>query len=63
MDFILSKIEKTKEDHLLNCEIGNPERKVNYGLAKAIIKKRKRANPWLNRDVLNNYKRLKERAE
>ena len=63
MDCILSEMEKTKEDRLLNCEIGTTERKVNYGIAKAIIEKHKRANPWLNRDVLNNYKRLKERAE
>jgi hypothetical protein len=59
MDCILNEIE----DYLLNCEIRTIESKVNYGLAKTIIEKHKRANPWLNRDVINNYKRLKERAE
>ncbi len=39
------------------------ERKVSYGIAKEIIEKHKAANPWLNRDVLNNYKRLKTNAK
>ncbi len=30
MDCILSEMEKTKEDRLLNCEIGTTERKVNF---------------------------------
>ena len=29
----------------------------------AVIKRHKEANPWLNRDVLNNYKRLKNKEK
>jgi hypothetical protein len=37
------------------------ERKLSYGLSKSILEKHRQANPWLNRDVINNYKRQKER--
>jgi hypothetical protein len=30
-----------------------------YGVMNDVIKKHKIANPWLNRDKLNNYKRSK----
>jgi hypothetical protein len=49
MDCILSEIEKAKGDELMNAQIGATERKVSY--------------PWLNWDILNNYKRRKEKAE
>jgi len=63
MDCILSEIEKAKGDELMNAQIGATERKVSYGISKSVIEKLKRANPWLNWDILNNYKRRKEKAE
>jgi len=63
MDCILSEIEKAKGDELMNAQIGATERKVSYGISKSVIEKHKRANPWLNWDILNNYKRRKEKAE
>jgi hypothetical protein len=39
------------------------ERSSTYGLMTAIISKHKIANPWLNRDKLNNYKKSKARKK
>jgi hypothetical protein len=61
MDCILAELEKAKEKQLLSGEIGTTERKLSYGLSKSILEKHRQANPWLNRDVLNNYRRRKER--
>ncbi len=62
MDCILNEIDKVKDEH--SCIISNDtaSRAQSYGIAKNIIEKHKRANPWLNRDVLNNYKRRKENS-
>ncbi len=49
---------KSKEERIISSESAT-ERKVYYGIAKEIVEKHKGANPWLNWDVLNNYKRLK----
>ncbi len=62
MDCILFEIEKSKEERIISSESAT-ERKVYYGIAKEIIEKHKAANPWLNRDVLNNYKRLKTNSK
>ena len=62
MDCILAEIEKSKEERILSSDSVS-ERKVSYGIAKEIIEKHKAANPWLNRDVLNNYKRLKTNSK
>ncbi len=61
MDCILDELEKAKGEQILSCEIGTTERKLSYGLSKRILEKHRLANPWLNRDILNNYKRRKER--
>ncbi len=63
MDCILSEIEEAKKDSLLNCSIGTTERKISYGVSKSIIDRHTEANPWLTRDMLNNYKRRKERLD
>jgi len=63
MDCILRELEAAKEKQLLNGEIGTTERKLCYGLSKAILESHMKANPWLNRDVLNNYKRRKEKID
>jgi hypothetical protein len=63
MDCILCEIEKAKGDQLMNAQIGTTERKVSYGISKSVIEKHKRANPWLYRDILNNYKQRKEKTE
>ncbi len=59
MDCILSEIEKVKEERFINTSDGTTSRLLSYGVTKDIIERHKRANPWLNRDVLNNYKRKK----
>lgn len=63
MDCILRELEAAKEKQLLNGEIGTTERKLCYGLSKAILESHMKANPWLNRDVFNNYKRRKEKID
>jgi hypothetical protein len=63
MDCILSEIEEAKKDSLLNCSIGTTERKISYGVSKSILDRHTEANPWLTRDMLNNYKRRKERLD
>jgi hypothetical protein len=60
MDCILSEIEKAKEQRSLNTHDDSTDRVLSYGVAKNIIEKHKRANPWLNCDVLNNYKRQRQ---
>jgi len=56
MDAILIEIdEKIKERKKQNK--GGSIRCCTYGVTSEIIKRHRRANPWLNRDVLNNYKR------
>jgi len=35
----------------------------SYGVMSKVIKRHKKANPWLNRDVLNNYKRRLSRKK
>jgi hypothetical protein len=60
MDAILLEIEKKKAERCSqNDSSCQSERSVSYGIAKEVINRHKRANPWLNRDVLNNYKRSK----
>jgi hypothetical protein len=63
MDCILRELEAAKAKQLLNGEIGTTERKLCYGLSKAILESHMKANPWLNRVVLNNYKRRKEKMD
>jgi hypothetical protein len=63
MDCILRELEAAKVKQLLNGEIGTTERKLCYGLSKAILESHMKANPWLNRVVLNNYKRRKEKID
>ena len=59
MDCILSEIERAKEERFINTSDDTTARGLSYGVSKDIIEKHKRANPWLNRDLLNNYKRQK----
>jgi hypothetical protein len=55
MDAILIEIdEKIKLRKKQNN--GGSNRCCTYGVMSEIIKRHRRANPWLNRDVLNNYK-------
>jgi len=61
MDCILNEIDKVKDEHSCINSNDTASRAQSYGIAKNIIEKHKRANPWLNRDVLNNYKRRKEK--
>jgi hypothetical protein len=39
-------------------KLKNAGRASCYGVMSEVIKRHKAANPWLNRDVLNNYKRM-----
>jgi hypothetical protein len=42
---------------------GGSIRCCTYGVTSEIINRHRRANPWLNRDVLNNYKRSLSRKK
>jgi hypothetical protein len=62
MDAILNQIETEKQERVLSLDFESEsytERSVSYGLSNEIINRHKRANPWLTRDMLNNYKRSK----
>jgi hypothetical protein len=59
IDCILSEIVKAKEELSFNTHDNSTDRVLSYGVAKDIIEKHKRAKPWLNQDVLNNYKTQK----
>ena len=62
MDAILVQIETEKDVRYLSLDAENKsctERSTSYGITNEIIKRHKRANPWLTRDMLNNYKRSK----
>jgi hypothetical protein len=62
MDAILVQIETEKDVRYLLLDAENKsctERSASYGITNEIIKRHKRANPWLTRDRLNNYKRSK----
>ena len=62
MDAILNQIETEKQERVLSLDLESKsysERSVSYGLSNEIINRHKRANPWLTRDMLNNYKRSK----
>jgi hypothetical protein len=59
MDCILTEIKRVKEECFVNTSDNTKARGLSYGVTKDIIEKHKRVNPWLNRDVLNNYKRRK----
>jgi hypothetical protein len=39
-------------------KLKNAGRASCYGVMSEVIKRHKAANPWLNRDVLDNYKRM-----
>jgi hypothetical protein len=57
MDAILVEIRdeiKAKKKQLKASSRAN-----SYGVMSEVIKRHKKANPWLNRDVLNNYKSRK----
>ena len=59
MDVILKEIE----DEINNrCCAGVTNRAASYGVMDRVIKKHKNANPWLDRDTLNNYKRFKKKC-
>ena len=62
MDVILKEIESEKELRMHRAK-NISDREASYGLTDAVLKKHIGANPWLNRDVLNNYKRLKSKEE
>jgi hypothetical protein len=62
MDCILNEIDKVKDERSCINSNDTASRAQSYGIAKNNIEKHKRANPWLNRDVLNNYKRRKENS-
>jgi hypothetical protein len=60
MDAILLEIEKKKAEWCSqNDSSCQSERSVSYGIAKEVINRHKCAYHWLNRDILNNYKRSK----
>jgi hypothetical protein len=62
MDAILVQIETEKDVRYLSLDAENKsctERSASYGITNEIIKRHKRANPWLTRDRLKNYKRSK----
>jgi hypothetical protein len=62
MDAILIEIdEKIKQRKKQNK--GGSIRCCTYGVTSEIINRHRRANPWLNRDVLNNYKWLLTRKK
>ncbi len=63
MDFILKEIEKEKECHISSASGVLSEREASYGVIDTILKRHKEANPWLNRDMLNNYKQIKSKEE
>jgi hypothetical protein len=62
MDAIPNQIETENQERVLSLDLESKsytERSVSYGLSNKIINQHKRANPWLTRDMLNNYKRSK----
>jgi hypothetical protein len=59
MDVILKEIEVEKRNRKKELPSNASERAINYGVVDKVIKKHKEANPWLTRDSLNNYQRLK----
>jgi hypothetical protein len=63
MDVILNEIETEKECRISEASSFITERESSYGVMDAVIKRHKEANPWLNRDVLNNYNGLKIRKK
>jgi hypothetical protein len=63
MDVILNEIEAEKENRFNEASGSLSEREASCGIMNAVIKKHIEANPWLNRDTLSNYKRLKEKSE
>ena len=63
MDVILKEIEKVKKCCISSASSVLNEREASYGVIDTILKRHKEANPWLNRDVLNNYKRIINKEE
>ena len=63
MDYVLEEIRAAEETRVLSGNGSATSRAVTYGVTKEVIERHKRANPWLNRDTLNNYKRLKAKKE
>jgi hypothetical protein len=59
MDVILKEIEVEKRNQKKELPSNASERAISYGVVDKVIKKHKEANPWLTRDSLNNYQRLK----
>jgi hypothetical protein len=58
MNVILNEIKVEKEKRFCNTATN---RAASYGVMDAVLKKHKEANPWLTRDMLNNYKRRQEK--
>ena len=63
MDVILKEIEKVKKCCISSASSVLNEREASYGVIDTILKRHKEANPWLNRDMLNNYKQIKSKEE
>jgi hypothetical protein len=55
---VLLFFQKAKKKQLKAASRAN-----SYGVMSKVIKRHKKANPWLNRDVLNNYKRRLSRKK
>ena len=61
MDCILEEVEAEKNKRILNSGGATSERSISYGIMDKILKKHVGANPWLTRDLVNNYKRSREK--
>jgi hypothetical protein len=59
MDVIIKEIKGEKRNRKKELPSNASERAISYGLVDKVIKIHKKANPWLTRDVLNNYQNLR----
>ena len=61
MDCILEEVEAEKNKRILNSGGATSERSRSYGIMDEILKKHVGANPCPTRDLVNNYKRSREK--
>ena len=59
LEAIVKEIKERKEERQESQGGGanvQKKRSISYGLTKQVLEKHKQANPWLSKDVLENYK-------
>jgi len=66
LEAIVKELKERKEERQESQGGGanvQKKRSISYGLTKQLLEKHKQANPWLSKDVLENYKQSKAKKE